>query len=245
VFLIGLVALTADRDKLPFGLRLLLVLIMAGVVLAMLQLVPLPPQLWTQLPGRAVIEDGYAALGPLPWLPISLTPHATLNALFFGLPFIAVLLGTTLVRQIDLRWIVAAMVVGTLAGVVLGAVQSAGGEEWKIYSITNSGAVGFFANRNFFGSLLVLNIPFAAALMSLDQKTDKQAVLTSRLIGVGYLLVIACGIVLNRSLAATLIAVPVSIASLALLPFRLSWRWYAAAVGIMSAMAAAFMLTSD
>jgi hypothetical protein len=46
------------------------------------------------------------------------------------------------------RWTVAALIVGTIAGVGLGALQTTGGESWKIYSITNTGAVGFFANRN-------------------------------------------------------------------------------------------------
>jgi O-antigen ligase len=64
-------------------------------------------------------------------------------------------------------------------------------------------------------------------------------------VGAAYLLVVLVGIILNRSLAAALIAVPVSLASLALLPFKLSWKWYAAALGIVAPMAVAFLMTSN
>ena len=41
-------------------------------------LVPLPPELWTALPGRDHVREGYALLGqPLPWMPISLAPFDT------------------------------------------------------------------------------------------------------------------------------------------------------------------------
>jgi O-antigen ligase len=222
----------------------LLGLVIASVLLVLLQLLPLPPALWSGLPGREPIKHGYEALGlALPWFPISLTPHATLAAVFFALPFLAVLLATMLMRQIELGWIVGALVLGTLASIALGALQTAGGESWKIYSITNTGAVGFFANRNFFGTLLVVNIPFAVALMGLNPAAN-HAGPSLKVVGAAYLVIILIGIVLNRSLAAALIAVPVSLASLALLPFRLSWKWYAGAFAVVVAMTAAFLMTS-
>lgn len=245
VILIGFVVLTAPSERLPRPSRLLLALVIAGVALVTLQLLPLPPDIWTHLPGRAPIREGYEALGiALPWLPLSLTPHASLYAVFFALPFLAVLLGVILTRQTEPRWLVAALVLGTIASVALGAVQSAGGESWKIYSITNTGAVGFFANRNFLGTLLVVNIPFAFALMGSGNPTSQHAGTTFKVIGAAYLLVILIGIVLNRSLAAGLIAVPVSVASLALLRSRLGWRWAAVAMAVVLAGAVVLLLTS-
>ena len=125
---------------------------------------------------------------------------------------------------------------------VLGALQTAGGDSWKIYSITNTGAVGFFANRNFFGTLLLVNIPFAVALTGSGGAMKKNAGVTFKVVGAAYLLFILIGIILNRSLAAALIAVPVSLASIALLPLKLNWKWYAAGLAIIVAGALAFFL---
>jgi len=243
--LIGLVVVAAPTERLPRPSRLLLGIVLAAVLLVALQLMPLAPELWTKLPGRAPIKDGYDALGlALPWLPLSLTPHGSMDAVFFGLPFLAVVLGILLVQQADPRWFVAALLLGTIANVALGAVQAAGGEEWKIYSITNTGAVGFFANRNFLGTLLVVNIPFAVALMGSGNQASRHAGLTFRVVGAAYLLVILIGIVLNRSLAAGLIALPVFGANFALLRSKLSWKYYATAMAVLLAGAAVVLLAS-
>src|SRR5438874_404343 len=43
------------------------------LVLLIVELIPLPPGLWSGLPGRAPVADGFRLLGlPLPWLPLSL-----------------------------------------------------------------------------------------------------------------------------------------------------------------------------
>ena len=245
ILLIVFVTLMTKAQKLVGPSRSLFVLVIAGLLLVLLQLVPLPPAMWTHLPGRATIRVGYEALGlALPWLSLSLTPHETLNAATFALPFLAMLLATAALRETEPGWVVAALIVGTFAGVALGAVQSAGGEAWKIYSITNTGAVGFFANRNFFGTLLVLNIPFAAALIGSGKFANSRSGAALRVLGAAYLLVILIGIVLNRSLAAALIAVPVSVASVALLPFSRAWKWAMVALGVVLAIAFAAALMS-
>jgi O-antigen ligase len=243
VLLIGLLIATGTKQQLPSSARRLLFLIIGSILLVLLQLVPLPPAIWTKLPGRGPIAESYQALGMAwPWLPLSMTPYGTLNAPFYALPFLAVLLGTILLRQAETPWTVAALIAGTLAGVVLGALQAAGDDGWKIYSITNSGAVGFFANRNFFGTLLLVNIPFAVAVMASAGPFDKNARLTLKVVGAAYLLVVLIGILLNRSLAAAVIAVPVSLASIALLPFRLSFKWYATAFAVIIALGLAFLI---
>ena len=73
--------------------RLLLWLLGAWFALVLLQLVPLPPALWTQLPGRETLADGYRELGfALPWLPLSMAPYDHLRALVTLLPPAAALL---------------------------------------------------------------------------------------------------------------------------------------------------------
>ena len=88
-------------------LRLPLFLIFAVVLVPVLQLVPLPPQVWTILPGRAEVAEAYKAAGmSLPFLPISLEPLTTLRSLLSLLPAIAVFLGVFSLREeAELRWV--------------------------------------------------------------------------------------------------------------------------------------------
>jgi O-antigen ligase len=53
-------------------------LLLATVLLVLLQLVPLPPGIWTTLPGREVLLG--ASPGEALWRPLSIVPSATINA---------------------------------------------------------------------------------------------------------------------------------------------------------------------
>src|SRR4028119_1733733 len=54
--------------------RTLLSLALLWFAVALLQLVPLPPALWSVLPGRGPVVEGFLLRGELlPWLPLSLT----------------------------------------------------------------------------------------------------------------------------------------------------------------------------
>src|SRR5436190_9819009 len=70
-----LLAVAASRLRAladPSKLRLPLFLIFAIVLVPVLQLVPVPPRVWTILPGRAEVAEAYTAAGmSLPFLPIS------------------------------------------------------------------------------------------------------------------------------------------------------------------------------
>src|SRR6266480_3632256 len=53
-------------------------LLCAILALPLLQLIPMPPSVWSSLPGRGEIASAYDSAGmALPWLPISLDPIAT------------------------------------------------------------------------------------------------------------------------------------------------------------------------
>src|SRR5262245_53182448 len=84
----------------PSELRPALVLVFAVVLVPCLQLIPLPPQVWTILPGRAEVAEAYKAAGmSLPVLPMSLEPLTTLRSLLSLLPAIAVFLGVLCLRE--------------------------------------------------------------------------------------------------------------------------------------------------
>ncbi len=232
--------------------RSVLGLLGLAVLLAVLQLVPLPPAMWTALPGRGFVADGFAMLGqPLPWLPLSLAPYETAATLLTLLPPAAVLCGMLLAGAYRPAWLALAILAGTFAGVLLGALQVGSTDPfsspWYFYERTNYGsATGFFANSNHMASLLVVSIPMLFALVSdlRDRAANpkgKSAVLVLAAAGAMVLLV---GIALNGSLAVLLLGPLVVAMSLSmLLSDRLKLRipWLVVTLLAILAMLAVYL----
>ena len=66
--------------------------ILGGALIGLycLYLLPLPPIIWVDLPGREVVVQSFELTdNSLPWLPLSLAPRATFESLFNFLPIIA------------------------------------------------------------------------------------------------------------------------------------------------------------
>ncbi len=160
-----------------FGILLLIV----GLVL--LQLFPLPPFIWTSLPGREFVVHGLRASGTeLGWMPLSLSPPQTRLALLALLPPIAAFLAGLTLRTSE-RWMIVAVILGCiLASLLLGFAQKFQGPTSSLYFYeeTNLGsAVGTFANRNFFAALLYCAIPltWALALRAIRERWANQYVI--------------------------------------------------------------------
>jgi O-antigen ligase len=193
---------------------MLLALLVTALVL---QLIPMPPALWTLLPGRGPVVEGYRLLGvPLPWLPLTLAPSAALASLLWLLPAIAAFLAVTVLGAFRGRWIAGAIVGVTLASIALGALQVVGGTSGGayLYRITNYGvAVGFFANGNHNATLLLVCIPFLAALQAalLRRKSSPRSASAIRLMVASAYAVIFVGLLLNASLAGIGLSVPVAL----------------------------------
>jgi O-antigen ligase len=131
------------------------------------QLLPLPPFVWTSLPGREPLAGSLALLdGDLPWAPISVSPRATWLSLVSLLPPIAVFLATVLLSYRHRRWLSLVILAVGVASVFLGLTQIAQGpaSPLRFFAYTNpTEAVGFFANRNHFAALLYIMTLFTAA----------------------------------------------------------------------------------
>ncbi|NUR45123.1 MAG: O-antigen ligase family protein [Sphingomonas sp.] len=239
-------ATTAD-EPLPKSARSLLLILLAGLVVVALQLIPLPP-FSSGLRGR--VAGDYALLGQrAPWLPISLTPYATLNSVLGIIPPLAV--GCAILRLGAFRasWQAAALLGGAVAGIILGALQVAAPgttSPWYLYRETNHGvAVGFFANANHMADLLVAALPFVAALAAAGRSRNIQrySSLVAILAGAAVLLIV--GIIINGSLAGYVLAVPAIAASaLILAPPSRSLRVPLAIVAGLAVVAAVGALAS-
>jgi len=144
-----------------------IVLLCGILALPLLQLIPMPPSLWSSLPGRGEIAAAYQAAGmTLPWLPLSLEPSGTWLGLLSLLPATAVFLAMLSVEQRSRRILIVLILVIVFASVLLDILQVMDGEDsaLRFYAVTNRDrAVGFFANSNHNAAFLYCAIPFAAA----------------------------------------------------------------------------------
>jgi len=197
----------------------LLALAMLSIVVVLLQLVPLPSGLWSHLGPRARIAQDFAALGmQVPAEPLSLTPASGLSALLGIIPPLALFCAMVRLKAYRPRWMAIALVAGTVAGIGLGALQAASSNAerspWYLYPETNLGrAVGFFANANHMGILLVATIPFLAAIVASAKSRSMQRYSAVVAVTAGLGIVVLVGLALNGSLAGYGLAVPALAAS--------------------------------
>jgi O-antigen ligase len=147
-------------------LRWELIFCLALVLVPLIQLVPLPPALWTLLPHREPLIASLGGLGHgLPWLPISVSPNATWLSVMALLPTLAVFFGTILLGYRERRLLSLTVVAFGIGSSFLGLLQIAQGpaSRLRFFAATNlTEAVGFFANRNHFAAFLYVVLLFAA-----------------------------------------------------------------------------------
>jgi O-antigen ligase len=248
--IIGWTAFASSEEPLSTSVKQLLMLAMAAIAVAVLQLVPLPASLWAH-GERAEIADGYHLLGrPLPSLPVSLTPYDSIAALLGFIPALALFLAVVRFKPRRAGWLAAAVLAGAVLGTMLGALQvasGAGNNRWYLYRETNLAAgVGFFANANHMATLLVVSLPFIAALATAGRGRGMQRYSALLTVLAGVALIMLIGIALNGSLAGYALALPVLGASVLILLARSSrYRRWAILVAALAAIAAAAVLASS
>jgi O-antigen ligase len=160
--------------------RLSLGLLAAAIAIPLFQLIPLPPAMWTNLPGRdqMVLALELAGLEP-GWVPLSMTPDRTWSSALALAPPAAFFLAMLSLSHIQQERLVRLCIAAAIVGIVLGAAQLAsGGQSLYLWNWTGAGSVtGFFANRNHLASFLLIALPFAvifgaATLRRRDQRTS-------------------------------------------------------------------------
>lgn len=223
---IGLVVLTlaGKTENSARGPDTLLKLALAfAALLILIQFVPLPYELWRSLPGREPYADALGMIGITPTpATVSLSFHDSLASLAWGLPAIcfAVLLagrGTP-----DVKPLAYVLIAFSFLSIGLGLVQFTGDPQSPVYlySFTNRGLmVGFFSNANHMATLLLVTLPYLAALI--------RSIIAARRQQRGELLFLAAtlsgffviGIALVGSLTGYALAIPVlSLSAIILFP---------------------------
>lgn len=131
------------------------------------QLVPLPPALWTALPGRELYLEGYRIAGIQPgWHALTLSPDGTLNTLLALLPPAAAAAGISMLDREQYPQLVMVLIGFILLSALFAIVEITTGRLY-LYEVTNEGsAVGLFANRNHQALLLASAFPLVASMVA-------------------------------------------------------------------------------
>ena len=196
--------------------RFALGLMAALVAIPLIQLIPLPPAVWTGLPGRDQMVLALELAGIQPgWTSLSLTPDHTWRSVLALTPPVAFFLAILGMSHIQRDRMVQILIAMALVGVVLGAAQLAsGGDSLYLWSWTDAGSVnGFFANRNHLASSLLITLPFAVTMgaAALRRRNRETSPLWLGALFAGLVVVALAAI---RSRAGITLLAPVMIASL-------------------------------
>ncbi len=156
--------------------RATMLLAFSIVLVPLLQLIPLPPDVWSRLPGREALVATFAAIEqPLPWLPLSMTPHATWFGAMSLLPPLAIFLGVAQLGSEKRRQLILVMIaVGSLT-MILGLAQVAQGPDSPLRPFSReTEAVGLFANRNHFAALIYCLFLFTIVIAARSAEVGRE-----------------------------------------------------------------------
>jgi len=133
-------------------------LLACAIALPLLQLVPLPPEWWSGLPGRGILlEAARVTGGSQPWRPLAIVPGATFNAAASLLVPVAVFVLVLQAGEIGRRWAIPTLVGLITGSMLLGLLQFAGAGLNNPFINDSVGQVsGPMANRNHFALMLAV-----------------------------------------------------------------------------------------
>lgn len=171
-----------------------LILVALVFLVPALQLVPLPPVIWTALPGRGFVIEAFSALNaPLPWMPVSLSPQATLTSIITLLPAAALFCACLTFSPQERNSLVPILIIATFASVMLGMAQKVS-PSLRFSTLNTMYSTGFYFNRNHFAALLYGSISFSVGYLLILNKNKYNLV-----IGFSFILFVFIGIALSGS----------------------------------------------
>jgi O-antigen ligase len=149
----------------PSG-RFPIFLFFGALIMVALQLMPLPPSIWTALPFHEKAAVARATVGAASvWAPLSVDAEASIVSFLAVVPPLAMYSVTLCLGAQERRILIfVALLFGFINGFV-GLLQLSQGEDsvLYLYGAEPGVTVGLFANRNHEAALLYSLVPFAAA----------------------------------------------------------------------------------
>lgn len=151
--------------------RPLFLLICATIALPVAQLIPIPPKVWTELPGRTLLEQSLELIGrPNAWYPITLSPARTSMSLFSLFPALTVFILGFAVATRDVLMAHFFVVLLAVPLLFLGVIQVVSHGDYLFYGGRTNAQYLYatFANHNTTGIFLcvcvaiIINIPISS-----------------------------------------------------------------------------------
>lgn len=243
VAILGWAVIERPTEPLTRDAQRLIVLAAALLGLVTLHLVPLPPNVWQNLPGRGLVSQGLKQLGLAPgWQPLSLVPYDTITTSLTLLPPFAMLAAMLVLRAFTRSGIAVALFLGAAMGLALGRLQISSldaADRFYLQPEHNGGtASGFFANPDHMATLLLITLPFVTALVGwgLDTYGRKSSRgLAGLLLGAAGALLVLIGVILIGSFAGLGLLIPAVVLSILMLFKPL--RWVQTAMFVAAAIA--------
>lgn len=225
----------------------LLLLAASPLWVALLQLVPLPLDVWAALPGRALYHELMAVvqLPQLAWRPASLTPQATWAAVLAGIPLAACFVLALSCNAQQFKTLCRVWVGVALAQALLGLAQL-GGFELLFFNADTNRVIGTFANPNHFANFLGMTLPLVVLEIKSalhDQPGQRHRVGNASLLWGVALFVLLAAVLASSSRTGIATALVVTLATTLLLPGRhgaqagLRWRLWALAALLLFTVA--------
>ena len=212
------------RTPSQLGLRWIHWLLLAGIVaVPLLQLIPVPFGIWSNLPGRQIPKSLFDILGERPAHAISIAPDRTLNSALALLPAVAAFLLGRLLDSDGRNSLLKLALLFCLFSAALGLLQVAAGPNSSLYfyGITNRDAgVGLFSNANHQSLFLAIGIVLVFAWIA---RFIEQQRAIPRVHAIGALLMLALlytSIISASSRAGALMSAIAFAGGFALLPLR-------------------------
>jgi hypothetical protein len=256
---------TSDaRDDVPLH-PLAIALIASPLLIAFVQLTPIPVTWWDGLPGHARFADALRAIGApaAHWRPISISPDATRASLLAGLPLATAFLLGLIVTVRQMRALLRVVAALAFAEVLLGLLQLSGGEHSPFYFgfMTYGSPIGSFGTRNeyanYLAMALALYVWLAYDATRYTLRLQPGAPLTSGRFDdrhalaawVAGGLVLILGILVSHSRAGAVFGLGAALVGLAVAGLRVfgwtrGWR-FALPIAVMLVVAAVMMVGTD
>jgi O-antigen ligase len=178
------------------AIRPVAILVAATAGLVVVQLIPLPPAIWTALPGRTVFETAATLSGvPQPWRPIAIVPDAAWNALFSLLAPFAALLFAGGCRREEAHLLPVVLLVLIVGSALVELAQFSGAVGLNpLMNARPEGPSGVFANRNHQALLLAMGCMIAPAWVFLPEHPARwRAWIALGLVALLVLMILATG----------------------------------------------------
>jgi hypothetical protein len=255
------VATRSVADRVPTRISPLVLLLAASpLLLAVLQLVPVPPAVWMRVPGHSVYVETLSAIGAVADIsrPLSISPAATKASLLAGVLPAGVLLLAYLASLSQLRKLMWVVVAVAFAEVLFGLVQISSGPSSAPFfgAVTYGPPVGTFANRNHFANYIAMAL---VGYLWLAYESNRGAATRRERNSFGSAhkagawaaggVVLVLGILMSRSRGAALFGLPMALLGLGVVSLRIvgwkrGWR-YAVAIALLLLLGGAALVGFD